>query len=384
MLEYILKAGDRVRMNMLADTRQWVPKTIPNGTLGTIIGKSRVEGIIVNRYPVSIDESEGIYSQDGVLFVKWDEYPEGMDPDDPHHLKVQAVHLDAADSFFKEYNQRSEELWPVRLPNGELNPDFDMTKTRNALTNRVRTGDLPETPFWELDIVGYQNRRYRITHIEYFRWGPDKEHCYSMEEIDDNGVYMRNGSANVDPNHLVLLERGNLWRERHGEPVVFRNLEEEISFETGVGRARDLRNPKTKLYSWTKDEALQSLKDGIGHGFAVRNGLFGSGPYEMVVVFDNPDLAERVRRTTLAGFGMLTDSNPSQFEGRKIHIQGTASLESDLVFLSPQPVTDDVKEQVASMVAEGQRNCSKEEMVKTSYDNRKICSNLDEEASKES
>ncbi len=128
-----------------------------------------------------------------------------------------------------------------------------------------------------------------------------------MEEIDDNGVYMRNGSLTVDPSHLVLIERGNLWRERHGESVTFRGLEEEISFETGMGRAHDLRNPKTKLCSWTKDEALQALKDGVGHGFAVRNGFFGSGPHEMVVVFDNPELAERVRKTTLAGFGMLTD-----------------------------------------------------------------------------
>lgn len=304
MLNHVLKAGDRVRMKMNHDTRTWTTKNVPDGTLGTITGRHRVSGVIENRYPVSTFRQEGIYSIDGSIIVLWDEYPEDVDPTHPDIIRVSATDLEPADTFFEEYQKRLKDLWPVNLEDGSHNKDFCIIKEGYRLDNLERTDDLPETPFWELDIVGHEGRRYVIRSIDYFRWGEEKSHCYLMEEIDEHNVYLRNGSATVDPKELILIERGNLWKERHGEPLKFTSLELEIEFEIGMGRAVSLRNPTNGLYRWTEEEALQAIKDDIADGFKISSGMFGGSQYITVARFENRVLGEKIRKTTLSGFGL--------------------------------------------------------------------------------
>lgn len=306
MIDHLLKAGDRVRMKMNHESRTWGNKGVPDGTLGTIVGRFRAEGIVECRYPRSPFRDPGVYSLDGVPIVSWDEYPEGVDPNDKEYNRVSATYLEPADTFFKEYQERYKKEWPVRLPDGTMNPDFCTIKDGYRLDNMERTGDLPETDFWELDIVTYRGKRYRIFSINYFRWGPEKHHCYNMEEIDENGVYQRSGTETVEPYHLHLLERGNVWKEAHHEPLTFSSLKEKMMFAKNMGRATELRNPKNGLYLWEKEEVLEAVRSGEADGFRLGGNPFSSARHISAMRFEDRDLGEQVRQATIAGFSLDT------------------------------------------------------------------------------
>jgi len=302
MLNHILRAGDRVRMRMSSDSRGFGVKGVEDGTLGTVTGRYRAHGIIVARYPKSSFREPGVYSIDGTIMVKWDEYPNPLDAISDDFNRVPAVWLEPADSFRKEYKERYATEWPVRLANGEYDPDFNILKEGDKLDNIERTGDLPETPFWELDIVFYQGKRYRIHHIDYNQWGPERRHCYSMEEVDENNVYMRSGMTTVEPDDLTLVERGNVWKEAHGEPLSFHSLEEQTSFEINMGRSDEVRNPLTNLYHWTKEDVLQALRDGIVDGFHV-----GDTFDKRITArkYHNKEFGDKLRHATLVGFDLI-------------------------------------------------------------------------------
>jgi hypothetical protein len=302
MLNHILRQGDRVRMKLDPETRSYLPKAVPNGTLGTITGRARATGIIESRYPVSSFRSPGVYSIDGATLVLWDEYPDGVDPRDPDYARVNTISLEPADSFVKEYKARYAELWPVKLPNGEFNPDFCIITRGYELDNLMRTGDLPETAFWELDMVEHEGKQYRINRINYNGWGPEKAHCYDMEEIDEHGMYARHGSRTVEPEQLTLVSRGNVWREAHGEPLVFRSLGEEASFASGMNRTTSVRNPANGLYKWTLEEVLQAIRDDLVDGFTNGSMMFSDNKRISATRFNDRNLGERIRAETLKGF----------------------------------------------------------------------------------
>jgi hypothetical protein len=304
MFDHIIRQGDRVCMNMNEEARDWGRKGVPNGTLGTVAGRFRATDIIEHRYP-RYNREPGVYSTDGVPLIVWDQYPDGVDPMDPDYTRVGATDLNPADSFLDEYNQRYKTEWPVRLSNGQYNIDFDMTATADKLDNRERTGDLPETPFWELDIVEHNGCRYQIRSISYNAWGPERRHCYSMEGVDENNVYDRGGSHTVEPDELTLLERGNVWKEHHGEHLVFHSIEEEARYATAMGRAPEVRNPKDNLYNWTLDEVLDAIRNDIVDGFTNGTMMFSDRRKISAMRFKDRNLGERVRQQTLKGFDLI-------------------------------------------------------------------------------
>lgn len=205
MLNHILRAGDRVRMKMTSDSRSYGQKGVPDGTLGTVIGRSRSPEFTERRYPVNPFIEPGVYIQDTQPIVLWDEYPAGVNPLDPEYGLVNATWLEPADVFFKEYQQRLEMEWPVRLPDGSNNPDFCVIKEGHRLDNLERVGDLPETDFWELDIVkDWRDNLYQIEQINYNAWGPDKRHCYGTRHLDRDGI-PTGPTMRGEPNAFTLV-----------------------------------------------------------------------------------------------------------------------------------------------------------------------------------
>jgi hypothetical protein len=307
LFHHILRQGDRVRMNMNREARSYGRKGVDDGTLGTVTGRFRATGIFENRYPAPYKRQPGVYSKDTSPMVIWDEYPDGVDPMDPEYARVDAGDLDAADTFYKEYRHRYATEWPVRNADGSFNLDFDTIAEGDKLDNLERTGDLPDTKFWELDIVSYEGRRHRIYRISYFGWGSQGVrgagvHCYEMEGINEFGVYDGGGSRTVEPEELQLLERGNVWREAHGESLVFGSLDEEVGFACNMGRAPEVRNPANNLYSWTLDEVIQAIKDDIVDGFTNGTALFSDKSRISARRFQDRELGERVRAETVKGF----------------------------------------------------------------------------------
>ena len=58
------------------------------------------------------------------------------------------------------------------------------------------------------------------------------------------------------------------------------------------------------LYSWTKEEVLEAIKNGTVHGFSVSSGFFGSGQIFNAQRFKDEELGKRVAKATLEGFGI--------------------------------------------------------------------------------
>lgn len=76
----------------------------------------------------------------------------------------------------------------------------------------TRLGDLPETPFWEQDVVEVCDRTENwvgiIERINYWRTPPS----YEISRID------RKGWADVDKGDFRLKQRGNLWQSANNCP----------------------------------------------------------------------------------------------------------------------------------------------------------------------
>ena len=169
---------------------------------------------------------------------------------------------------------------------------------------QIRLGDLPETRFWELDKVrvrfpGATVSQMVVAGISY----------QNMHSTCDDGspwpfyeVQYAGGRIHVTESELELIERGNLWRYYHGEELVFTDLREEAEFFQLIGQTESVRNPANNSYSWTEEEVLKAIEDGLVHGFSVSPGLFGSGPHIDALRFLNKNLGARVADATLRGF----------------------------------------------------------------------------------
>ncbi len=293
----LVRVGDRVVVKMDPEARHW-RGGLPDGTLGYVIGRNvyhTYEGRCGNGLHF---RKPGLYSAEGTALIVWDgtnkAVPGGYDYD------------------FADRNLYDERVKYYR--------SFDLGERNNCCIARgdhfskmTRIADLPDTQFWEDDIIRYTGDDFKkmpkLLRVHHVNWGWDKDDrgwCYGVEWIDDDGAYARCGSTNLHDNTMELVRRGNVWNEAHGEKLIFRDLAHEVQFEQLMSRYDEVRNPRTKLYSWTKEEALGAIKSGLGHGLTV-----GFGPLDMlsnlrisIMKLHNDEIGQRAREATMKGFGI--------------------------------------------------------------------------------
>lgn len=288
-VDRLMVPGDRVIMKMDKESRSYRGDEYPpDGTLGTFLGCKRVT---IYRSRVGNDAhfyEPGIYECDGVAIIKWDN---GSD-------KVDGWSHEMLDKT--EYKRRFEAWHAIK------------DKPHDFGEHVVRVGDLPETRFWEGDIValrdprGHVLNRLSVDSIE-FNWGRNKDgFAYRVNWVDENNVYAKFGSTHCRSSELKLIERGNVWKEEHGGTLVFANLQQEAGYAKWRGRTEDIRNPANGLYRWSKDEVLAAIQDGIVDAFNLSSDMFSVFQNDRVnaIRFKNRDLGERVRQETMLGFGM--------------------------------------------------------------------------------
>lgn len=286
-VDRLMIKGDRVIMNMDMESRGHLgDKYPPDGTLGTFQGCSR---ILRYRGRTGSDRyfyEPGIYEVDGVAIIEWDNGSTAVDGWS-HHMEDT-----------NEYNRRFKAYHETK-------------HTAGSDENAVRLGDLPETKFWEGDIVkaiipfSHELNRLRVSSIQW-HWDKDaRGWCYHVEWVNEDNSYARMGSTYLHDVELELIERGNVWREAHGEELNFNDFSEKVSFEKLMGRYKEVRNPASNLYSWSKDEVLKAIKDGIVDGFSMPNGLFGGDPKIQAVRLTNREIGEQLRKETINGFGLI-------------------------------------------------------------------------------
>lgn len=287
MLHEMLQVNDRVYMKMDPEARSWGREGVPDGTQGTVIGKERI-----TRYysRIGIDAPyHGVWEQDGVAIVKWDTGEEG--PTDGYSIYLVDPIADAA---ARERHSNFMHL-----------PYFEAQRIHR---NAVRISDLPETPFYEYDVVqpGSHARLddrelMRVRSIMY-TWVTDKQPAmvYQVDGLDRQGnptwcTYLREYE-------LELVERGNVYKHYHNQPLTFKDLREEAEFAALLQKRDELRNPKYGNYKWTKEDALEAIRTGVGDSMSL-GGLFGV-PSISVYRFHDRDLGERVRKETCKGFDL--------------------------------------------------------------------------------
>lgn len=206
------------------------------------------------------------------------------------------------------YENRS---WPiVRFPDGHESSistcHLECEKHLYGAGKRIR--DLPETKFYEWDEVKCVTRRGNdkvVLGIDYewmkqkridgspmphYRVGPDRS----------GGSYCSYGDSDLE-----LVSRGPVWKYFHNEPVSFETEMEEFQFFYALGHFVEVRNPRSSLYSWTLEEAIESAGEGICDCLYMSNGLFGGMGHLGVVRFNDRELGERARKRFLKEFSCV-------------------------------------------------------------------------------
>ena len=281
MLGEFVDIGDKVLIDIPQESRDWGYNPAANGTIGVIVGFSTIDYGRIGNY----GHKPGIY------------------------------------------HNRS---WPkIELPTGEviyisachLAP-FDKTKYDRKAKQSLRTLDknddfinvLPETKFWEHDevkpisqrAIEHLSRYDRIfvVRIDYGRID-EKVNDGSPWPIYDVSSDIHGGwYTSFREDDFELVKRGNVWNYYHNLPLNFGSLKEKANFYQVIGRTKEVRNPANKLYSWTLEEALQAIQDGIAHSINVAHGLFGGGPSTRVEWFLDEEVGKEVAKATLEGFGI--------------------------------------------------------------------------------
>lgn len=210
---------------------------------------------------------------------------------------------------------RVDDYTPVQIGSFHLRHE-DGSSIRTDLDG-VWIGELPELPFWEGDTVKASLRlldrdEVFITRISYSDIrtkctdGVTPYPIYTIAPTMTAGI-----STAARESDLSLVNRGDIWKYYHGEPLHFADVGTEAQFYDGqLGRTRDVRNEAIGLFSWTIQEAVHAVREGKGDSISVSAGMFGSKQRPYVKKFMDADIGARVREETIKGWA---DFDPKKF-----------------------------------------------------------------------
>ena len=162
--------------------------------------------------------------------------------------------------------------------------------------------ELPETPFWEDDVVaGRDGEHMTVNDISYEMIGQRPRDGSEMARIYACSL-PGGGYSYFACDELTLVERGNVWKIAHSLEPSFTDVEDEASFNLKTGDYDFIRNPETDDYAWGEQAAMQAISNGSAHAFTGNGMLGGTSGHISVVVFNDTDLGERVREHVLASY----------------------------------------------------------------------------------
>lgn len=305
----VLEIGDKVVVQVLEENRGWGYNPCPDGTVGIVVGFAELYHRRIPNYGVR----PGVYNNTNCPRVL---LPNGKT------IQIGTFHLESHDK--ETYDRRLD----ARKQCYKEDPD----DCKAAEDERHFLRELPETPFWEHDVVYCTDKRlenlkiptwqdqpntYVVQRIE-FDWihsmgdlvEHKKERTYVISRSPSSG-----SSAFVPESTLELVQRGNVWRYYHNEPLKFSDIPEEARFFLRLGQIKEIRNPRSGYYTWALDEVLDAIELGTVHGvwggksievFPAPNNNRGSG-YSAVRFLDE-DVGNRVAQATIKGCGRAKES----------------------------------------------------------------------------
>ncbi len=111
----------------------------------------------------------------------------------------------------------------------------------------------------------------------------------------------------VQEDEIELVERGWCWRHFHAEPIEFPSLALEAQFYHDLGHYDPIQRP-AEVRRWDRDSLVAALSAGLGDTASVGSAVFvplGDERDNCLIKFHDPELGERVRAASLAGFGIV-------------------------------------------------------------------------------
>ena len=236
--------GDRIIVEIDEETMAWGFRPCENGLHGVII---KFEEIVFGR-------TEGCVKRPGVY-------------ENNHYFTV-----------------RLDDGREVDLGRHHVVSEDPAVADRPWLADPKFLRDLPETRFWEGDLVRCTDKPQGILRVEHIGYESQE---YTIKRVGTDLV-----RHDVREENLALVSRGNLWKHAHGEPLKFDSLAMEANFFYVIGEAEQVRNPRTGNYHWEREEILQGIREGFGHYIVGGDSLFK---------YNDKDLGERLSEATLNG-----------------------------------------------------------------------------------
>lgn len=270
---WMLRVGDEVVVDIAQENIDWGYKPYPNGTKAKIVEFGEIGYGRTNNFGLE----PGIYENTAWAFIEVDgKRSEGT---------ISTCFLKVPDKVLK---QRSKEK--------------DFYKGR-------KLRDLPEMKFWEEDKVTLSAKGRKA----YGGWRSEAEgETLTVKNVD----YLRGGWRHYDvalplggqvglkDEDLKLVERGNVWKYYHNEPMTFSSLREEAQLMLDMGFADEVRNPATGNFAWSMWNILSAVRSGVAHGFTQQGRLYPlpenhSMANVTVWKFRDEELGKKVAEATL-------------------------------------------------------------------------------------
>ena len=272
----LLQIGDEVVIKIEKESREWGYNPCPDGTRAKVLGFGEVHTPRIG----NLGFKPGVYRNRCWIKVQ---LKDGKKHEE-NHARISLTKK-------KLEKERSEELRRKK-------------KGWEQLRNEDFLRPLPETTFWEHDVVLIKNKRDAVFSgpvvvqlIDYTRLNelitPDRK--WPVYQVSPTLYY--GCSVAYGEDQLELVRRGKVWKFFHEEPVKFDDILDEAKFFVNLGHYDEVPNPWTKNYGWTRIEVLEAAEKGIVHGLR----LVGISQQISAIKFRNAKLGRRVAQATLKG-----------------------------------------------------------------------------------
>lgn len=218
-------------------------------------------------------------------------------------LGFDKIHYSRINNFGNKPGVYVNRAWViVEVPNKEpfsISSCFVETEKPRKKIEKEFLRDLPETKFYEGDYVSTQEYpEIMIVGVEFVK-NNSEYYTYRISDGFNSGWY-----TSVKEPEIELIKRGNIWKYYHNEFINFKNIEEEANFHKLLGLFIEVKNPNNNLYSWTKDEVLQAIKEGIVDGFSVEGNVLTNKSSIMAIKFNDKNLGNKLRNVMLKNFDL--------------------------------------------------------------------------------
>lgn len=200
------------------------------------------------------------------------------------------------------------------LPDAELKLRMDALRDEYGVYQappRERIAELPETPLYELDQVIFRSRDQplngTVASIDYLQIGEDTRsgHPYPAYTVE----VAPGTTMSISAGDVISHTRGPVWKHLHNERITWPNIEAEAKFfAVQMGHSTHLRNPASRNFAWTIDQAVEHLRAGDADLITGASSLFGEPGMICVHRVHDRDLASRIRQHLLESWAEPIDA----------------------------------------------------------------------------